>query len=79
MRDAGKNPQKFPQTFLPRAQQRTVLAQCHLKLSPKSSAIFPASKLPAGSSLVRVAMSVNQAGAGYLGGFSRTLSYKRGR
>jgi hypothetical protein len=49
------------------------------KLSPKSSAIFPASKLPAGSSLVRVAMSVNQAGAGYLGGFSRTLSYKRGR
>jgi len=49
------------------------------KLSPKSSAIFPASKLRAGSSLVRVAMSVNQAGAGYLGGFSRTLSYKRGR
>jgi hypothetical protein len=24
-----------------------------------------------------VAMSVNQAGAGYLGGFSRTLSYHR--
>jgi trimeric autotransporter adhesin len=47
------------------------------KLSAKSSAIFSASKLPRGTSLVRVAMSVNQAGAGYLGGFSRTLSYHR--
>ena len=47
------------------------------KLSSRSSAIFPASKLPRGVSLVRVAMSVNQAGAGYLGGFSRTLTYRR--
>jgi len=47
------------------------------KLSAKSTAIFPDSKLPRGTSLVRVAMSVNQAGAGYLGGFSRTLSYHR--
>jgi hypothetical protein len=47
------------------------------KLNAKSSAIFSAAKLPRGSSLVRVAMSVNQAGAGYLGGFSRTLSYHR--
>jgi hypothetical protein len=47
------------------------------KLNTNSSAIFPASKLPLGTSLVRIAMSVNQAGAGYLGGFSRTLSYHR--
>jgi hypothetical protein len=47
------------------------------KLSAKSSAIFSAANLPRGTSLVRVAMSVNQAGAGYLGGFSRTLSYHR--
>jgi hypothetical protein len=47
------------------------------RLSSKSSVTFRASKLPRGSSLVRIAMSVNQAGAGYLAGFSRTLSYRR--
>jgi hypothetical protein len=47
------------------------------RLSSKSSAIFSAASLPRGASLVRIAMSVNQAGSGYLGGFSRTLSYHR--
>jgi hypothetical protein len=27
--------------------------------------------------LIRIAMSVNQAGKGYLGAFSRTLTYRR--
>lgn len=47
------------------------------RLSAKSSAIFAATSLPAGASTIRIAMSVNQAGPGYLAGFSRTLDYKR--
>jgi hypothetical protein len=47
------------------------------RLNERSSAIFPAAKLPHGTSSVRIAMSVNQAGAGYLAAFSRTISYKR--
>jgi hypothetical protein len=35
------------------------------------------SKLPCGPSRLRIAMSVNQAGAGYLGAFSREISYRR--
>jgi plastocyanin len=34
-------------------------------------------KLPCGSNRLRIAMSVNQAGAGYLGAFSREISYRR--
>jgi len=34
--------------------------------------------LPCGTSRLRIAMSVNQAGAGYLGAFSREISYRRG-
>ena len=33
--------------------------------------------LPRGASTLRIAMSVNQAGAGYLGGFSRTIVVRR--
>ena len=33
--------------------------------------------LPAGSNRLRIAMSVNQAGAGYLAGFSREIAYRR--
>jgi hypothetical protein len=62
------------QRLLPGNRWQTI---AKAKLSAKSSAVFPASTLPRGSSLVRVAMSVNQSGAGYLGGFSRTLSYHR--
>jgi hypothetical protein len=47
------------------------------RLNAKSSAIFLATALPKGRSTIRIAMSVNQAGAGYLGGFSRTLVYRR--
>jgi hypothetical protein len=47
------------------------------KLSAKSSAVFSAKHLPAGTSTIRIAMSVNQGGAGYLGAFSRTLSYTK--
>jgi hypothetical protein len=46
-------------------------------LNAKSSATFSASRLPRGTSNIRIAMSVNQAGAGYLGAFSRTLTYRR--
>jgi hypothetical protein len=49
----------------------------HARLNAKSSAIFAARLLPQGASTIRIAMSVNQAGAGFLGGFSRTLTYKR--
>jgi hypothetical protein len=48
------------------------------RLNAKSSAIFKATALPRGRSVIRIAMSVNQAGPGYLGGFSRTIAYRRG-
>jgi hypothetical protein len=47
------------------------------RLNARSVALFPASLLPHGRSAIRIAMSVNQAGPGYLGGLSRTLSYTR--
>ena len=33
--------------------------------------------LPCGANRLRIAMSVNQAGAGYLGAFSREITYRR--
>jgi hypothetical protein len=48
-----------------------------VRLNGRSSKIFRAS-LPRGTSRLRVAMSVNQAGAGYLGGFSRIIVVRRG-
>jgi hypothetical protein len=48
-----------------------------MKLDGNSMAIFPASMLPGGTSTLRVAMSVNQAGAGYLGAFGRPFVYQR--
>ena len=47
------------------------------RLNANSVAIFSASVLPKGRSTIRVVMSVNQAGPGYLGGKSRTLGYNR--
>jgi plastocyanin len=35
-------------------------------------------KLPKGLNRLRIAMSVNQAGAGYLGAFSKTIQYRNG-
>ncbi len=62
------------QRLLPGNRWETV---AKAELNSRSAAIFAAARLPRGTSLIRVAMSINQAGAGYLGGFSRTLSYHR--
>ena len=48
------------------------------RLNGRSAALFRAAALPRGTSTVRIAMSVNQTGAGYLAGFSRTIVYRRG-
>jgi hypothetical protein len=48
-----------------------------VRLGLRSSVRIPARRLPFGSSTIRVAMSINQAGRGYLAGFSRTLVYVR--
>ena len=47
-----------------------------VRLGGKSGAIFRLS-LPKGKSRIRIAMSVNQAGAGYLAGFSPTITVRR--
>ncbi len=47
------------------------------RLGARSSVVFAGSLLPFGSSTIRIAMSVNQAGRGYLAGFSRTVAYVR--
>jgi hypothetical protein len=47
-----------------------------VKLGSSSNAIFRA-VVPKGTSTLRMAFSVNQAGAGYLGGTSRTIVYHR--
>jgi hypothetical protein len=49
------------------------------RLDGRSSATFSAHTLPFGTSTIRVAMSVNQAGPGYLAGFSRELGYRHRR
>jgi hypothetical protein len=46
------------------------------RLNTSSAAVF-APKLPPGVSTLRIAMSVNQAGVGYLAGFSPTLRYRK--
>jgi len=48
------------------------------RLTAGSTAFFKARLLPHGRSTIRIALSVNQAGPGYLGGFSRQLVYRRG-
>ena len=47
------------------------------RLNARSAALFRPALLPRGTSTVRIAMSVNQTGAGYLAGFSRTIAYRR--
>jgi hypothetical protein len=69
---AGKRVQL--QRLLPGNRWKTL---ARAKLNAKSSAVFSTKVLPKGTSLIRVAMSVNQAGAGYLGAFSRTATYHR--
>ena len=61
-------------------QRHTATAWLTLKrvrLSSMSAAMLKAS-LPMGTSTLRMAFSVNQAGAGYLAGFSRSIVYHRG-
>jgi len=48
------------------------------RLTAESVAIFRGVALPRGRSTVRIAMSVNQAGPGYLAGFSRHIAFRRG-
>jgi hypothetical protein len=47
-----------------------------VRLNARSAKLFRAT-LPRGTSRLRIAMSVNQAGAGYLAGFSRTIVVRR--
>jgi hypothetical protein len=47
-----------------------------IRLNRRSSATFRGA-LPRGRSTIRIVMSVNQAGAGYLGGKSRTIVVTR--
>ena len=47
-----------------------------VRLGGKSTAVFRM-RLPKGKSRIRVAMSVNQAGGGYLAGFSPTITVRR--
>ena len=47
-----------------------------VRLNTRSARLFPAT-LPRGTSRLRIAMSVNQSGAGYLAGFSRTIVVRR--
>jgi hypothetical protein len=48
------------------------------RLTASSTAIFHAKVLPRGTSTIRIAFSVNQAGPGYLAGLSRHKVYRRG-
>ena len=61
-------------------QRRSSLGQWvtvkRVRLNASSAAIFRAT-LPRGSSSLRIALSVNQAGSGYLAGISRTIVYHR--
>ncbi len=45
----------------------------HRRLDDRASATFTDSSLQRGRSLIRIAVSVNEAGPGYLAGFSREL------
>ena len=47
-----------------------------VRLNGRAAKVFPAA-LPKGDSTLRIAMSVNQAGSGYLAGISRTIVYHR--
>ena len=61
-------------------QRRSSLGQWvtikRVRLNTSSAAVFRATP-PRGTSSLRIAFSVNQAGAGYLAGISRTIVYHR--
>jgi hypothetical protein len=70
---------KFAFRFV-QLQRRTVFGRWvtvkRVHLNGKSTSTFRAT-LPKGRSTLRIAMSVNQAGVGYLAGISRTIVYRR--
>jgi hypothetical protein len=53
------------------------VTEARARLNSNSVAIFRAAVLPKGRLVLRIAMSVNQAGPGYLGGLSRQLPVRR--
>jgi hypothetical protein len=55
-------------------QWRTI---AKLRLDQNGTAIFTPTMLPGGTSTLRIAMSVNQAGTGYLGAFGDSFVYQR--
>lgn len=61
-------------------QRRSSLGQWvtlkRVRLNASSAAVFRVTP-PRGTSSLRIAMSVNQAGSGYLAGTSRTIVYHR--
>ena len=48
-----------------------------VSLDLNSRARFQAPMLPIGQNRLRIALSVNQAGAGYLAAFSREITYRK--
>jgi hypothetical protein len=46
-------------------------------LNRRSETVFPAVLLPGGTNTLRVVMSVNQAGSGFLGAIGRSFVYQR--
>ena len=62
---------------LQRSSHGTWITVKRARLNGSSTATFRASLLPKGKSTIRIAFSVNQAGPGYLGGFSRLLTVRR--
>ena len=63
--------------FQRRSSQGQWVTLKRVHLNATSNATFPAT-LPKGTSSLRIAFSINQAGPGYLGGMSRTIVYHRG-
>jgi hypothetical protein len=62
---------------LQRLSQGTWITVKRSRLNGNSTTTFRISLLPKGKSTIRIAFSVNQAGPGYLGGFSRLLTVRR--
>ena len=62
---------------LQRLEGSTWVTIKRVRLNSSSYAYFATSLLPRGASTIRIALSVNQAGPGYLAGFSRTLGVHR--
>ena len=58
--------------MLPSPHRKHCGKKCH-----QATAVFSAAQTPQGASTLRTAISVNQVGAGFLGGFSAPFTYQR--